>query len=71
MLINYLNSLQIFTLIQKTFSPSTRNPETLGRLWAIPGTPGLEHRLGGLEKDAVTGEINYEPENHEKNGSAP
>jgi 2-oxoglutarate ferredoxin oxidoreductase subunit alpha len=50
----------------ENFSPSTRNPETLGRLWAIPGTPGLEHRLGGLEKDAVTGEINYEPENHEK-----
>lgn len=50
----------------KNFSPFNRNPETLGRNWAIPGTPGLEHRLGGLEKDIVTGEINYEPENHEK-----
>ena len=50
----------------KNFSPYNRNPETLGRNWAIPGTPGLEHRLGGLEKDIVTGEINYEPENHEK-----
>ena len=50
----------------ENFSPSNRNPETLGRNWAIPGTPGLEHRLGGLEKDIVTGEINYEPENHEK-----
>ena len=50
----------------ENFSPFNRNPETLGRNWAIPGTPGLEHRLGGLEKDIVTGEINYEPENHEK-----
>ena len=50
----------------ENFSPFNRNPETLGRNWPIPGTPGLEHRLGGLEKDIVTGEINYEPENHEK-----
>ena len=50
----------------ENFSPFNRNLETLGRNWAIPGTPGLEHRLGGLEKDIVTGEINYEPENHEK-----
>jgi 2-oxoglutarate ferredoxin oxidoreductase subunit alpha len=50
----------------ENFSPYARNPETLGRNWAIPGTPGLEHRLGGLEKDSFTGEISYEPENHEK-----
>ncbi len=50
----------------ENFSPYARNPETLGRNWAIPGTPGLEHCLGGLEKDSFTGEISYEPENHEK-----
>jgi len=50
----------------ENFSPYARNPETLGRNWAIPGTPGLEHRLGGLEKDSLTGEISYEPDNHEK-----
>jgi len=50
----------------ENFSPYARNPETLGRNWAIPGTPGLEHRLGGLEKDFLSGGINYDPENHEK-----
>ncbi len=40
--------------------------ENLSRPWAIPGTPGLEHRLGGLEKDALTGNVCYLPENHEK-----
>lgn len=47
------------------FLPYKRNPETLARPWAIPGTPGLEHRIGGLEKQDVTGNINYEPLNHE------
>ncbi len=51
---------------QENFSPYQRNQQTLARNWAIPGTPGLEHRIGGLEKDSVTGEINYDPENHEK-----
>lgn len=46
--------------------PYNRNPETLARDWAIPGTQGLEHRLGGLEKDSVTGNVSYVPENHEK-----
>ena len=46
--------------------PYKRNPETLARPWAIPGTPGLEHRVGGIEKQDVTGNINYEPLNHEK-----
>ena len=50
----------------KGFSPYHRDKNTLARNWAIPGTPGLEHRIGGLEKDSETGEINYEPENHEK-----
>jgi 2-oxoglutarate/2-oxoacid ferredoxin oxidoreductase subunit alpha len=48
------------------FKPYRRNPDTLARPWAIPGTPGLEHRIGGLEKQDVTGNINYEPLNHEK-----
>src|SRR5262249_48774463 len=43
-----------------------RNPDTLARPWAIPGTPGLEHRIGGLEKQDVTGNVNYEPLNHER-----
>jgi 2-oxoglutarate/2-oxoacid ferredoxin oxidoreductase subunit alpha len=47
------------------FQPYKRNPDTLARPWAIPGTPGLEHRIGGLEKQDVTGNINYEPLNHE------
>jgi 2-oxoglutarate/2-oxoacid ferredoxin oxidoreductase subunit alpha len=47
------------------FLPYRRNPETLARPWAVPGTPGLEHRIGGLEKQDVTGNINYEPLNHE------
>ncbi len=48
------------------FQPYRRDPQTLSRPWAIPGTPGLEHRVGGLEKQDVTGNINYEPLNHEK-----
>ncbi len=48
------------------FHPYRRNPETLARPWAIPGTPGLEHRIGGLEKQDVTGNVNYEPLNHER-----
>jgi 2-oxoglutarate/2-oxoacid ferredoxin oxidoreductase subunit alpha len=48
------------------FHPYRRNPSTLARPWAIPGTPGLEHRVGGLEKQDVTGNVNYEPLNHER-----
>jgi 2-oxoglutarate ferredoxin oxidoreductase subunit alpha len=48
------------------FLPYKRDPQTLARPWAIPGTPGLEHRIGGIEKQDVTGNINYEPLNHEK-----
>ena len=47
------------------FQPYRRDPQTLARPWAIPGTPGLEHRVGGLEKQDVTGNVNYEPLNHE------
>jgi 2-oxoglutarate ferredoxin oxidoreductase subunit alpha len=48
------------------FLPYKRDPQTLSRPWAIPGTPGLEHRVGGLEKQDVTGNVNYEPLNHER-----
>ncbi len=47
------------------FTPYLRDPATLARPWAIPGTPGLEHRLGGLEKEDVTGNVSYDPLNHE------
>jgi 2-oxoglutarate ferredoxin oxidoreductase subunit alpha len=47
------------------FHPYERNPETLARPWAIPGQPGLEHRLGGLEKDELKGTVSYEANNHE------
>ncbi len=48
------------------FQPYSRDPETLARPWAVPGTPGLEHRVGGLEKQETTGNVNYEPLNHER-----
>ena len=46
------------------FLPYARNPETLGRPWALPGTPGLQHRIGGIEKQDGTGHISYDAENH-------
>jgi 2-oxoglutarate/2-oxoacid ferredoxin oxidoreductase subunit alpha len=48
------------------FWPYLRDPETLARPWAIPGTPGLQHRIGGIEKEDGSGNISYEPSNHEK-----
>jgi 2-oxoglutarate ferredoxin oxidoreductase subunit alpha len=48
-----------------TFKPYERDPETLARPWAIPGTPGMEHRIGGLEKADITGNVNYTAENHD------
>ena len=54
------------TEVKENWHPYDRDEKTLARNWAIPGTPGLEHRIGGLEKDAVTGNISYEPMNHEK-----
>ncbi|WP_239521695.1 2-oxoacid:acceptor oxidoreductase subunit alpha [Geodermatophilus sabuli] len=47
------------------FLPYLRDPETLARPWAVPGTPGLAHRIGGLEKADKTGDISYDPANHE------
>ncbi len=49
-----------------TFWPYVRDPDTLARPWAIPGTPGLEHRIGGIEKADGSGNISYDPENHER-----
>jgi 2-oxoglutarate ferredoxin oxidoreductase subunit alpha len=47
-----------------TFMPYSRDEETLARPFALPGTPGLEHRIGGIEKQHITGNVNYDPENH-------
>jgi 2-oxoglutarate ferredoxin oxidoreductase subunit alpha len=51
---------------KETFHPYDRDPVTLARPWAVPGTPGLEHRIGGLEKADITGNVSYDPENHHK-----
>ncbi len=48
-----------------TYLPYLRDPQTLARPWAVPGTPGLEHRIGGLEKADKTGDISYDPANHD------
>jgi 2-oxoglutarate/2-oxoacid ferredoxin oxidoreductase subunit alpha len=48
------------------FHPFLRDEKTLARNWAIPGTPGLEHRIGGIERDYDTGHISYDPENHQR-----
>jgi len=50
----------------REFEPFRRDPATLARPWAIPGTPGLEHRIGGIEKADVTGTISYDPDNHDR-----
>jgi 2-oxoglutarate ferredoxin oxidoreductase subunit alpha len=49
-----------------TFLPYARDPETLARPWALPGTPGLEHRIGGLEKADGLGNVSYDPDNHHR-----
>jgi len=48
------------------FEPYRRDPKTLARQWAVPGTPGLRHRIGGLEKEDITGIVSHSPLNHEK-----
>src|SRR5690606_190331 len=48
------------------FWPYLRDPETLARAWAVPGTPGLMHRIGGIEKQDGTGNISYDPANHQR-----
>jgi 2-oxoglutarate ferredoxin oxidoreductase subunit alpha len=65
-----LSTLPRFDVVHRTdpekYFVYERDPKTLARAWVIPGTPGLEHRIGGIEKDALTGNISYAPENHEK-----
>jgi 2-oxoglutarate ferredoxin oxidoreductase subunit alpha len=51
---------------RRVFWPYVRDPSTLARPWALPGTPGLEHRIGGLEKEDGSGDVSYDPENHER-----
>ena len=53
-----------FATDPKSFMPYARDEVTLARPWALPGTPGLEHRIGGIEKQNITGNVNYDPENH-------
>src|SRR5262249_9475862 len=51
---------------RETFHPYDRDPRTLARPWAVPGTPGLEHRIRGLEKADITGNVSYDPDNHHR-----
>jgi 2-oxoglutarate ferredoxin oxidoreductase subunit alpha len=51
---------------RSTYQPYARDPNTLARPWAVPGTPGLEHRIGGLEKADITGNVSYDPDNHHR-----
>ena len=55
-----------FHSLAEDFQPYRRDSNTLARNWAVPGTPGLEHRIGGIEKEEVTGDVSYDPENHER-----
>ena len=56
----------VFRTDPEGFFPYLRDPKTLARPWVKPGTPGLEHRIGGIEKADVTGNISYDPANHER-----
>jgi len=56
----------VFETNPDSFAPYKRDPDTLRRLWAIPGTQGLEHRIGGLEKQDITGEVSHDPSNHQR-----
>jgi 2-oxoglutarate ferredoxin oxidoreductase subunit alpha len=53
-----------FATDREGFNPYNRDPQTLARPWAVPGTPELEHRIGGIEKQDITGNVSYDPENH-------
>jgi 2-oxoglutarate ferredoxin oxidoreductase subunit alpha len=57
-----------FTKDKENFAPYKRDPETLARMWAIPGTQGLEHRIGGLEKEDITGLVSQDPKESRKDG---
>ena len=56
---------KIINRSSESWHPYDRDNDSLARNWAIPGTPGLEHRVGGLEKDKTTGNVSYVPDNHE------
>ena len=64
------STLKPFPVVHRTeadgFKAYARDPDTFAREWVIPGTPGLEHRLGGLEKDFISGNVSYDPINHER-----
>jgi 2-oxoglutarate ferredoxin oxidoreductase subunit alpha len=55
-----------FATETEDFRPTRRDPVTQAREWVLPGTPGMEHRIGGLERDFDTGNISYDPANHQK-----
>jgi 2-oxoglutarate/2-oxoacid ferredoxin oxidoreductase subunit alpha len=55
-----------FATDPELFAPYTRDPQTLARMWAVPGMQGMEHRIGGLEKQNITGAVSHDPENHQK-----
>lgn len=55
-----------FATDPERFAPYIRDPETLARMWAVPGMQGMEHRIGGLEKQNITGAVSHDPENHQK-----
>jgi 2-oxoglutarate ferredoxin oxidoreductase subunit alpha len=55
-----------FAKPDELFTPYLRDKNTLARKWAVPGTPNLEHRIGGLEKADITGEVSYDPDNHDE-----
>lgn len=65
--VSTLSDIEVeFAAETENFAPYRRDPMTLARAWAIPGTPGLEHRVGGLEKEDITGSVSYDAENHER-----
>src|SRR2546422_9193960 len=67
--VNTLPPIEIqFRTSADGFFPYLRDPATLARPWAPPGTPGPEHRIGGIEKQDVTGNISYDPQNHDHMG---
>jgi 2-oxoglutarate ferredoxin oxidoreductase subunit alpha len=69
-LIPDVNAIPDFPVHQRVepegFMPFLRDDATLARPWAVPGTPGLEHRIGGLERSARSGNISYDPDNHQR-----
>src|SRR5207253_2787538 len=63
--LNKLPKIEVkFVTDPTNFMPYSRDEVTLARPFALPGTPGLEHRIGGIEKQHITGNVNYDPENH-------